>query len=380
VFLSVLFWFSLAGLAYIYAGYPLLVWGLSRRHGNSVARGDWNGTVSIVLVAHNEAQRLPAKIAGLLASTASQRIVEILIGSDGSTDASVAIASSYPDFRVRVVPFAERRGKPSVINDLVPQCRGDVVVFVDARQDVERTAIARMLENFADSRVGVVSGELILESASTATAAAEGVGAYWRYEKWIRTSESRFRSVPGATGALYAMRRNLFRPIPSQTLLDDVVIPMQAIEQGYRCVLENGAEAFDRPSNSTSQEAVRKRRTIAGCAQLVVGQPRWLLPWNNPIWWEFCSHKLARLASPVLLVVAMATNVTLIEIPAYRVLLATQLTLYAAAAVGWLYQQLGLKSKVFGPLLMFLSLNATTLFALWDACRGRFRATWQKTT
>lgn len=377
--LQLSFWISLVGLAYIYAGYPLLVWLLSKGRGTAIEKGPWHGTVSVVLVAHNEAARLPAKLAGLLASTASGRIVEILVGSDGSTDASVAIASSFPDFRVRVFPFAARRGKPSVINDLVPQCRGDVVLFVDARQDIAPTAIARMIENFADSRVGVVSGELVLDSGDETTSAGEGVGAYWKYEKWIRSSESRYRSVPGATGALYALRRELFRPIPAQTLLDDVVIPMQAIEQGYRCILEKGAEAFDRPSNSSRQESIRKRRTIAGCAQLIVRQPRWLLPWKNPIWWEFCSHKLARLASPLLLAVAMASNLALIANPVYRVLLAVQWTLYAAAVIGWLYQQLGLRSKVFGPMLMFLSLNLTTLAALWDALRGRYRAAWQKT-
>jgi poly-beta-1,6-N-acetyl-D-glucosamine synthase len=204
------------------------------------------------------------------------------------------------------------------------------------------------------------------------------MGFYWSYEKLIRSAEGRFRSVPGATGAIYAMRRTLFRPIPPQTILDDVVIPMQAVEQGYRCLLERGAEAYDRPSVSTSKESIRKRRTITGCAQLIVSQPRWLLPWRNPIWWEYCSHKLMRLVSPLLLVGAGATNVWLMRNPVYSVCLALQGTLYVSALAGWLSQQFGRKSAVFGPSLMFVTLNTTTIAALWDAACGRFQATWRK--
>jgi hypothetical protein len=174
------------------------------------------------------------------------------------------------------------------------------------------------------------------------------------------------------------MRRTLFRPIPPSTILDDVVIPMQAVEQGFRCILERGAEAYDRPSVSTSKESVRKRRTIAGCAQLIVAQPRWLLPWRNPIWWEYCSHKLLRLASPLLLAGAGAANVWLMDRPVYSVLLSLQFAMYVSAIAGWASQQLGRRSAVFGPSLMFVSLNATTMAALWDALCGRFQATWKK--
>lgn len=377
--IEVAFWFSALALAYIYAGYPLLVRGLARVSRRPVTRGEFHGTISIILVAYNEAGRINAKLANLLASTAGPQIREILIGSDGSSDATFAVAESFGDLRVRPFSFAERRGKPGVINDLVARAHGDVLLFVDARQDLAPTAIAKMVENFADPTVGVVSGELVFRNDGDGGTAAEGVGFYWKYEKLIRTAEGQFRSVPGATGALYALRRELFRPIPERTILDDVVIPMQAIERGYRCLLERGAEAYDRPSVSSSKESVRKRRTIAGCAQLITAQPRWLLPWRNPIWWEYCSHKLLRLVSPLLLVVAGAANVWLLGRPVYSVTLALQIALYASAGIGWVYQQIGQRSKLFGPSLMFVSLNATTVAALWDAFLGRFQATWRKT-
>jgi poly-beta-1,6-N-acetyl-D-glucosamine synthase len=376
---EILFWISAAGLAYIYVGYPLLVWAFARWFGRPAVTGDCRPSISVILVAYNEAGRMAGKIANVLASTAAPQIVEVLVGSDGSTDATYSSAAAFPDPRVKATEFTIRRGKPSVINDLVSLATGELLLFIDARQDLAPQAIERMVRNFADPQVGVVSGELVLKRDHATGTAGEGMGLYWTYEKFIRTAESQFRSVPGATGALYAMRRALFRPIPAATILDDVVIPMQAVEQGYRCLLERGAEAFDRPSVSSTRESIRKRRTIAGCAQLLVAQPRWLLPWRNPIWWEFCSHKLLRLLSPVLLLTAGATNLILASHPVYSVLLAMQFALYVSAFTGWAYQQRGRKSSLFGPSLMFVSLNATTVAALWDALLGRYRATWQKT-
>lgn len=374
----IVFWLSLVLLAYIYAGYPLLVWVLGRVRPFTPRREPFTGRMSVVIAGYNEASRLGPKLESLLASDCATQVDEVLIGSDGSDDNTAEVIEQFGDTRIRLIPFVERRGKPAVLNDVVPQCRNELVILMDARQMLEPTALSRLAACMADERVGVVSGELVFRSSHSGSTAAEGIGAYWKYEKFIRKSESRFRSVPGATGALYSIHKSLFRPIPPQTLLDDVVIPMQAVEQGYRCLIEPGAIAFDTPSQSPQQESVRKRRTIAGAAQLVINQPRWLLPWKNPIWLEFMSHKIARLGSPALLVVVIAANITLAAQPLYGVLLALQFLFYGAAGVGYLFQRQGKKSSLFGLPLMFVSLNTTTTGALWDALRGRFRATWQR--
>ena len=375
---ALIFWLSLALLAYIYAGYPLLVWLLGRVRPLTLRRETFTGRMSVVIAGYNEGGRLAKKLESLFASDCASQIEEVLIGSDGSDDNTAEVIATYGDPRVRLVTFTERRGKPAVLNDLVPQCRTELVLLMDARQTLEPSALSRLAACFADERVGVVSGELVFRSENADSTAAEGIGAYWTYEKFIRKSESRFRSVPGATGALYTIRKSLFRPIPEQTLLDDVVIPMQAIEQGFRCLIEPGAIAYDTPSQSTQQESVRKRRTIAGAAQLIINQPRWLLPWKNPIWIEFLSHKIARLCSPVLLLVVAGTNIALAGQPLYDFMLTLQFCFYSAAGVGYLFQRQGRKSSLFGLPLMFVSLNTTTTGALWDALRGRFRATWQR--
>ena len=382
--LPVIFWGSLCGLAYIYAGYPLAVWLLGRtgcaRPGQKTNGGHSppDTTVSIVLAVHNEAAHIVRKLDNLLALDGADAIREIFVGSDGSTDPTNLLVGDYRDPRVRLVAFGERRGKPAVLNDLVSRCTGEIVILADARQEFDRACLTQLIAGFADPSVGVVSGELVLRASSSVTTASEGIGLYWRYEKWLRKSESRFRGVPGATGACYALRRQLFQPIPASTILDDVAIPMTIVAQGYRCVFQPAALAYDDPSQSPRQEAIRKRRTIAGAAQLIRLYPQWLWLGANPLWWEFVSHKLLRLTSPVLLATALAANAALSAQPAYRVLLAVQLAFYVSAACGWCYQRRGRRSRVFGPFLMFVTLNVTTLGALWDAACSRYQVAWRK--
>jgi len=379
VSLAIVFWCATCLVVYIYLGYPLLVWVLAKRS-RAVDASCRERPVSVVIVAHNEAQRLPGKIESICSANGSDAISEIIVASDGSTDATCQIINAHPDPRVRLLHFDQRRGKPAVLNDTIPQCQADIVVLTDARQDLHPNALQALTARLSDPSVGVVSGNLVFRETGAETTTARGVGVYWKYEKFIRSHESRWRSVPGATGALYAIRKDLFRPIGQQTLLDDVVIPMQAIERGSRCVFEPAAIIYDHPSTSSQQEVIRKRRTIAGCAQLVLRQPRWLFPWSNPIWIEFVSHKIARLVSPALLVVMLAANVALAEQPAYRVLLSVHICFYLAALSGYLIQRSGRRSLCFAAPLLFLTLNLTTVLALWDALRGRFRATWQKAT
>jgi cellulose synthase/poly-beta-1,6-N-acetylglucosamine synthase-like glycosyltransferase len=376
--MTILFWLSVGCLAYIYAGYPLLIALLGRVCGRRVDKGPVARPVSVVLVVYNEASRIVSKLDNILSLTGAGQLVDVLVGSDGSTDDTNSLVSRHADPRVRLHAFAERRGKPAVLNDLLARCRGEIVLLVDARQELDAACLTELLANFADPTVGVVSGELMFRRRDAASAAAEGIGVYWTYEKFLRKSESRFRGVPGATGACYAIRRDLFRPIPTTTILDDVAIPLEITAQGFRCLFEPRAIAWDDPSATAGQESIRKRRTIAGAAQLVRLFPQWLLPWRQPLWFEFISHKLLRLTSPMWLTVAWLTNLWLATIPLYTALLILQLCGYLAAAWGWQRQRMGRRSRLGGPCLMFVLLNWTTAQALWDAWRSNYRVTWTR--
>jgi poly-beta-1,6-N-acetyl-D-glucosamine synthase len=393
------------GLAYIFVGYPVLIRILASVAGRRTRphRGPLDSQptsidqqpsgalrVSVVMSVYNDRGHLARKLDSLLTMHGAEQIAEIWIGSDGSTDGVETDSVLSCDPRVQLVCFAERRGKPSVLNDLVAQATGDVILFTDARQTHDPACLQALLQNFRDPEIGVVSGELVLRESRHDTAAAEGIGFYWKYEKWIRKHESQFRGVPGATGACYALRRTAYRPLPPGIILDDVAIPLQAVSLGYRCVFEPAAKVFDQPSQSVQQESIRKRRTIAGAAQLVRLYPHWLLPGWQPLWWEFLSHKVLRLVSPVLLVLAFVLNVGL-AIEASRQpdtqwngallwtgLLLLQTVFYLAASWGWWLQRRGIRSKWFGAALMFLTLNMTTGAALWDALCGRYRVAWKK--
>jgi poly-beta-1,6-N-acetyl-D-glucosamine synthase len=379
---------SVLAILYTYLGYPWLIRRLARRSSSSVSAAESAGEggaaptrCCVVIAAHDEADTLPAKLRQWLQGENGACIEAIWVGSDGSDDGTEEAVAAIGDARIQVRRFATRRGKPSVLNDLVAACQSEVVVFTDARQEIGEAALPRLLAHFADPRMGVVSGELVFRDPATGSATATGMGTYWRYEKSIRRAEAQYRSVPGATGALYALRRSLYRPIPADTLLDDVVIPMQAVEQGYRCIFDSEAVVFDQPSTSGRAEQIRKRRTIAGNIQLLRLFPRWLHPARNPIWFEFVSHKMLRLFSPLFLVLLALTNALLLAGAAGLIwgwlglTLAGQAVFYALAAVGF---SGAAQSAWFAAPALFVRLNTTTLQAWWDAWRGRYRVAWDR--
>ena len=362
--------------AYVYIGYPLLIGLLARWRGRPVRRGPAVGRVSVVISAFNDGARLEAKLRALRAGSDYDRVEQILVGLDGATDDTAARLAALAEPKLRVTAFPTRRGKPSVLNDLVPLATADVLVMTDARQVLDGGALTALLENFADPDVGVVSGELVFTADGRPTPTAQGMRGYWGYEKWIRRQESRFRSVPGATGALYALRRSLFRPMPANTILDDVWVPMMAIRQGFRCCFDGAARAFDQPSEKGRQETRRKRRTLAGNLQLIPLLPWVLHPCGNPIWWEFVSHKVGRMLVAPALLVAWVISGFGYENPDLRVCWKGGWMMLALAGAGRVLAGLIGRGGWWSLPWSFIRLNAVLLMAWWDALRGRLDVRW----
>ena len=250
--------------------------------------------------------------------------------------------------------------------------QGDLVLFTDARQKIEASALRILAEDFADPEVGCVSGELMLGDPATGEA-SEGIGLYWRVEKKVRELEAESGSVVGATGALYAVRRELLPSVPEGMILDDVYIPMQVSRQGKRVVFEPRARAWDSANLGAGREFARKVRTLTGNYQLMQLAP-WLLSSDNPIRFEFVSHKLLRLAVPFALVVIFATSAFLAG-PIYRVLWFLQVAFYGLSLLALFGLKRGLLARSANAAFAFVVLNTAAVVAFAHFVAGR-KAVW----
>jgi cellulose synthase/poly-beta-1,6-N-acetylglucosamine synthase-like glycosyltransferase len=377
--IRVSFWIGTLLLLYTYVGYPLAVVVWARIRPRRVDARPATPTVSVVVVAHDEERRIEARLENLSSLDYPPERLEILVASDGSGDRTVELAKARENERLRVFAFPARRGKPAVLNDVVPLARGDIVVFADARQRFEVGALRALAAAFADPAVGAASGELVLTADERAvTPTGEGVGFYWRYEKLIRVSESAIDSTVGATGAIYALRRALFEPIPADTILDDVLVPLRVTRRGYRVVFVRGAVAYDHVATSGRDELRRKARTIGGTFQLL-SREHWLLdPLRNRIWFQTISHKLLRLSSPLLLAVVAVASLLRADVGFYRAALVLQLAFYSLAWAGHLVAHGEKRSVALGVPYAICLLNWATLVGLFRFLTGRQSATWER--
>ena len=374
-YLQILWWLSLACIAYAYLIYPVMMAVAARLRPLRLPRtGTMPSSVSIILAAHNEAKTIAGRIRELLGLLdASGLSGELIVVSDGSTDSTGATARSFSAAPVRVIEMAENMGKAVALTRACAAARYPILIFADARQHWHPQALVRLLARFTDPAVGAVSGELIVESAPGVMA---GVGLYWRYEKWLRRNEGRVHSTVGVTGAISAVRRELFRPIPPATLLDDLYWPLGVAMQGRRIVHEPTAIAYDRLPESPRDEFRRKVRTLSGNFQLLGRLPAGLLPWRNPIWFELLSHKVLRLLVPwAMLALFLLSAVIPGEL--YRAAFWTQIGFYGLAICG-LARSLSARLRIASAASSLLVLNAAAWIAFWVWASGRAGRSWKK--
>ena len=328
------FWVTVFLLFFTYAGYPLLLWGLVRvlRPKKTVLREQPPLSVSIVLVARNEEGRIAARLTNLLEGSPAT-LQELIVVLDGCTDSTAQKVKQFADPRIRLVEQQPGKGKPAGLNTGIQAATGEVVMLCDARQRFESDTISRLVDWFQDPRTGAVSGTLEIERSLEGT--GQGVDVYWRLEKGIRQLESTLDSSVGCSGAVYALRRSAFSPIPEDTILDDVVIPMQIAKKGFRVRFCPDARAFDPQALSGSNEKKRKVRTLAGNFQLLFRYPNWTVPWGHRLWWKLILHKYLRLLGPVLMLVLLVVSVLLRGQVFYLLALLAQLLIYALSLLVW---------------------------------------------
>jgi biofilm PGA synthesis N-glycosyltransferase PgaC len=372
------FWISVGLIAYTYLGYPFWLWIRSRWRRKPVRSAPYIPFVSIIMVVRNEERVLPRKLENLLSLNYPSDSLEIVVVSDASGDSTNQILSEHlTNSRIGVIFNPQQCGKAAGLNTAMSTAHGEIVVYTDARQQIERDAIRMLVENFADPDVGSASGELMLGDPESGES-ERGMGVYWRIEKTVRELESATGSVVGATGAIYAVRRKLLINVPVETILDDVYIPMHVVRTGARVIFDPRARAWDWPDQGTAREFSRKVRTLSGNYQLLQIAP-WLLTGANPLRFQFVSHKLLRLVVPFALL-AMLLACLLVRGAFYQGALILQLGFYALSLLGSSHV---LRRGPFGRIIdaarTFVLLNTAAVVAFANFVAGR-KAAWGRST
>lgn len=306
--IEVIFWICAVLVLWTYGGYPLILLAKARWRRRGAERTSGRPaspqalpSVSVLLAVRNEAHHIEERLENLVAQDYPEDRLEILVLCNGCTDGTeklaerFAAAASRP---VRPITVSDGLGKAGALNRGAELARGDVLVFADARQRFEPDAVRRLAAAFSDPEIGAVSGRLVIDDSEVP--AVSGVGTYWGFETRLRMAESTTGSTVGVTGAIYALRRDLYSALPRGLIVDDLFLPLRVARAGYRVVMVPEAVARDRPSKDLRTEFSRKIRTLAGNLQLVRLDPGILSPWSNPLFWRFVSHKLFRVFVPLL--------------------------------------------------------------------------------
>lgn len=383
-----IFWLSASLIIYAYFLYPVLVLVLSlvvdfkRNLDFLFKKTDWRieskevlyPKVSIVVPAYNEGEIIEEKLRNFSLLDYPKEDLEMLIGSDGSTDDTERKVESSRQPNVRLLSFP-RRGKASTINDLIENADGQLVVLSDAAARLSPTSIKKLSRHFSRPDVGCVMGEIRMESK-------EGRGEedlYMRFEILLKYMENKIDAVLGASGAIYAIRKDLFEPLPEDTINDDFLIPMRIREKGYKVIYDSEAVAYEKPPKGLQTEFRRRARIGAGVPQLIRLTRRLLNPRRGAVAFSYLSHKILRWLCPYLLIAAFISNISLLDIVLYRWLFGLQLAFYVLALIGYLRRDAAKPDRIFRAPFYFVYLNLALVVGNLSSFKKGRRVGWEKT-
>ena len=383
---AVVFWVSLAAVAWTYAGYPLLLLALARlrprarRSQPQSQSAPLEPAVTVIISAYNEEKAIRQKLETTLALDYPADKLEVIVASDCSTDRTHDIVRELAPRGVRLVVLPERAGKTAAQNLAATSARGEVLIFTDATTALRRDSVRQLVACFADARVGCAGAELEYVSQG-GSAVGQGGGLYWRYEKRVKELEAEVSTLIGVSGCLYAVRASAYRPIDPD-LISDFVIAGDVFERGFVTVHGGGTVSSEKTHEETGQELEMRVRVIVRTINALVRRARMLNPLRYGFFsFQLFSHKVLRYLVPELLIAILASGLCLAvaggsRAPVYRAFLIAQLALYLAAAVRWLRQRLGLRLPFVHVPFYFVVVNLAALWALVLYLRGERKVTW----
>jgi glycosyltransferase involved in cell wall biosynthesis len=335
-----LFWVAAALIGYTYCGYPLvlLVMAGRRRRPEPPDLPDRAlASLSVLVAVYNEEAVIEAKLQNCAAFDYPAGQIEFLFGSDGSDDRSASLIRAHLAPNVRLFSFAGRRGKSAIINDLVAHAQGEILVFTDANTLFEPPAARRLARHFQDPRVGAVCGRLILDRPrARASRVLADETSYWKFETLIKRLEGDLGLLAAANGAIYALRRSLFRPLPTRPAVsEDIFLPALVLVQRSLVTFESKAAAHETASHNTLADLRRKARNAELAYNLVPHLRPLLVPSAGRVAWMLWSHKIIRWLAPFLLLIVLGSSLALWSILFYRLCLLLQLAMLAGALFGY---------------------------------------------
>ena len=358
--MTLLFWLCIAVIFYVYLGYPALLASgvLGRRQ--RIRREGCEPFVSVIVPARNEERSIAGKLENLLALDYPSEKLEILVGNDASTDGTAALVRGFENPAIHLIDCQTRQGKSAMQNLLVERAQGEILAFTDADCLLPSSALRRIVENMGDPRVGLATNCAVITNEQE-TAIAKNEGLYWRYEAWLRRQESDRGLLAMASGSLFAMRRNLWRPL-DPSLGDDFVLPLGVARAGYRNVLETRISARTTLGQSRPHSMLRmKMRIISKDFRGLLKNADCLNPFKSgrvaiALW----SHKLLRWAIPYFMLAAFVANLFLLRDPVYLFLFAVQILFYGLSIAGLLLESY----EIHFPLSVISSLCLVNFAAL----------------
>jgi cellulose synthase/poly-beta-1,6-N-acetylglucosamine synthase-like glycosyltransferase len=345
---------------YILFGYPILLRVMGFRRAPAVRKDlSFTPPVTLIMSVYNGAAHIRAKLATILALNYPPESLEIIVVSDGSSDETESIVNEYAGRGVQLIA-APHNGKAAALNLAFARAHGELLFFTDVRQPLDRMALRHLAANFADETVGAVTGEMRLMRGEAGEQA--DMDLYWRYELWARERQTRIDSIFNTTGCIYAMRRELAQPLPTDTLSDDAVLPLLAFFAGYRVIFDPEAIAMDYPAVAGT-EFRRRFRNLAGLWQTFARFPQ-LFGSENRMRFHFLSHKFGRLVLPYAILSVIVGTLLLPASPLRWVLLGAEALFFLLALIDRIFPKGFPLKRLSSPARTFLAMNAASMLGI----------------